>query len=988
VKKGIVFDQDGTLYPFVPEQDRAWRELTVAFIGEQFHLDPEGAAAWMLSAKQEHKSLTAALIKAGKEVYERYEKAVYTQPRLDPALYHRPNPALAAKLAELRAGGFRLGVLSTSPNGDSRFVDRTLEALGISEYFDCVVGATDADAPKPDAAHFLKIAHAMGVEPSALIVVGDEHEKDIVPALRLGMRAILVIKNGRRTEEEAAKLSALSAARLRVIDNLDEIGLEMSDKLIQHAELLPKRIGSPLLNRYRICSKDPAKIEGDAEPLGRGGMGLVYRVEQILIPADAGKEVTIERALKILDPLPDVVIAREKQDLTSGRADFQSEVRNLASISHQNLVSITDAGRTLMDGHMRDYLVLEYVEGETLEKLIEDAAFKKRLTEEPDLVLDIAAQITAAMQYLHEHDTYHRDLMPKNVFVQGGERRPLRVRVGDLGLGVQVPRDQPELEMFIAGTKEVIPESLLDRRKQFAVVKWPAEAFLKSDLTGARLTFEALVKAAPSDERPVRALRLITRAMSGNRLNRFADVARAIARGRSEYLMVAGVRELPSSRAVQKKIVRLPGGSVALTERTDKVVHHRSFQRLRRVPQVQLAGVRWPGAVHTRYEHSLGCLRNMQVALTHLMANDYFSIFFSERDCERALVAALLSSIHCFPMYHIVCELRRYGIAPEELRTDNIVRRVLNDGGADSLGVLISREFDGLDVEMLCRLLSPVAETDDTNFADTAIRFLLDSSIDVRVPDYVRRDSLHSGIPAGAAIDVDHIYEHLTVQDANGDREVARIVLDVHAVPAVEQLVQAKFWMYEHVYWSMHNRAAIVMLMRLLYELHRHVDFTDLVSQLEGVSLEDIPRKLAERAREFFIDGDTIASCFGADDTLRYYEERMIRPWKDIRGAFGENPYLELQNVGNRLAETLKLKRLEVLVDLPPGARNFGQELTFVDRASRYMPSGEASALIEGIHASAEGRLRSLRVFIHPDRSADISREKVERLFEDIVNNR
>jgi eukaryotic-like serine/threonine-protein kinase len=138
--------------------------------------------------------------------------------------------------------------------------------------------------------------------------------------------------------------------------------------------------------------------------IGRGGMGIVYLARD--------PELHRQVAIKVL---PDL-LARDPERL----ARFEREARLLASLNHPNIAAIY--GIEESGGHR--FLVLEYVEGETLAERLARGALPVTET------LDIGRQIAAALEAAHESGVIHRDLKPANVkLTPGGD-----VKVLDFGL--------------------------------------------------------------------------------------------------------------------------------------------------------------------------------------------------------------------------------------------------------------------------------------------------------------------------------------------------------------------------------------------------------------------------------------------------------------------------------------------------------------------------------------------------------------------------
>jgi eukaryotic-like serine/threonine-protein kinase len=152
--------------------------------------------------------------------------------------------------------------------------------------------------------------------------------------------------------------------------------------------------GTLIADRYRVVGL-----------VGRGGMGEVYRADDLLV----GQPV----ALKFL---PEAV-----QDDSERLARLYSEVRVARQVSHAAVCRVYDVGE--MDG--RPFLSMEYVDGEDL------ASLQRRIGRLPsEKALDVARQVCAGLAAAHEKGVLHRDLKPENVMLDGRGR----VRITDFGL--------------------------------------------------------------------------------------------------------------------------------------------------------------------------------------------------------------------------------------------------------------------------------------------------------------------------------------------------------------------------------------------------------------------------------------------------------------------------------------------------------------------------------------------------------------------------
>ncbi len=168
-------------------------------------------------------------------------------------------------------------------------------------------------------------------------------------------------------------------------------------------------VGKLIAERYRVDKL-----------LGVGGMGSVYRATHVQLRKTV--------ALKTLHP--------EMTRLPEAVARFEREAIAASRIEHANVAAATDFGR-LEDGTF--YLILEYVEGESLrERLYRDQRFT------PAFALQIVRQIAEALRAAHAQGIVHRDLKPENVMLVSRPGSPIRVKVLDFGIAKVPLEGSPE----------------------------------------------------------------------------------------------------------------------------------------------------------------------------------------------------------------------------------------------------------------------------------------------------------------------------------------------------------------------------------------------------------------------------------------------------------------------------------------------------------------------------------------------------------------
>ena len=165
--------------------------------------------------------------------------------------------------------------------------------------------------------------------------------------------------------------------------------------------------GQLLANRYYLQSQ-----------LGKGAMGQVYLAKDKKFEARFVAVKTVRQDLLSSD------------DLQEGEAiaRFEREAQSAASIQHPNTVSVTDFGET-PEGVF--YLVMEYVEGETLHRLL-----RREGTIAVKRAVKLLRQIADGVEAAHEKGILHRDLKPANIFImsKGKSGGDGFIKVGDFGL--------------------------------------------------------------------------------------------------------------------------------------------------------------------------------------------------------------------------------------------------------------------------------------------------------------------------------------------------------------------------------------------------------------------------------------------------------------------------------------------------------------------------------------------------------------------------
>lgn len=153
--------------------------------------------------------------------------------------------------------------------------------------------------------------------------------------------------------------------------------------------------GTVLRRRYKIIA-----------PVGQGGMGAVYRAEDLRLEGRIC-------AVKEIRPDPDA----SPEELEQAQEQFHREASILARLDHPNLPKVSD----IFTERQREYLVMDFVEGPDLRQLMEQKRLQGEFLDER-VVLQWVEQLCDALEYLHSQNppVLHRDIKPANIKLTPG----------------------------------------------------------------------------------------------------------------------------------------------------------------------------------------------------------------------------------------------------------------------------------------------------------------------------------------------------------------------------------------------------------------------------------------------------------------------------------------------------------------------------------------------------------------------------------------
>ncbi len=224
------------------------------------------------------------------------------------------------------------------------------------------------------------------------------------------------------------------------------------------------------------------------------------------------------------------------------------------------------------------------------------------------------------------------------------------------------------------------------------------------------------------------------------------------------------------------------------------IIEHPYYQRLRRIQQMAMAQLVYPGAVHTRLHHSLGAYHLMCNAVTELRGK---GVLISEEEEIAVKAAILLHDIGHGPFSHALEQVLIPGISHEQLSLQ--IMQVMNN------------EFGGK--------LSLTIKIFTNNYNKSFLHQLISGQLDVDRMDYLSRDSFFSGVSEGV-IGYDRILKMLAVKDD-------QLVVEEKAIYSVEKFLVARRQMYWQVYLHKTVLSAEKMLVKIMERVREIYATTD-----------------------------------------------------------------------------------------------------------------------------------------------------------------
>ena len=213
------------------------------------------------------------------------------------------------------------------------------------------------------------------------------------------------------------------------------------------------------------------------------------------------------------------------------------------------------------------------------------------------------------------------------------------------------------------------------------------------------------------------------------------------------------------------------------------LMQHPYFQRLRRISQMGLSYLVYPGAHHTRFHHALGCMHIMQKAIEVLR---FKGVLISEEESNALLIAILLHDIGHGPFSHAM--------------EHSIVENVNHEAISLLFMNKLNAEFDGK--------LDLAIQIFKGEYPRKFMLQLISSQLDMDRMDYLKRDSFYTGVAEGN-INSDRLIQMMSVVDDT-------LVIEEKGIYSVEKFLMARRLMYWQAYLHKTSLVAELILTKVL----------------------------------------------------------------------------------------------------------------------------------------------------------------------------
>lgn len=612
--------------------------------------------------------------------------------------------------------------------------------------------------------------------------------------------------------------------------------------------------------------------------LGIGGAGAVFRIVDCNLFADMDGDAETPDELRQRRSFRALKVPRPHAEKGPTLADsLREEISRLTALSHPNIVTLYAKGQVPLElagvNTTWPWYIMSYVHKATdLGQLCIDT-----LPPLPTLIRYLY-DTAKGLLYIHKNHVVHCDVKPSNIFVtaEADVAEQARAILADFGYAKQLTDPQgettigftdefahPELQVgalrssrgsrtFTKLSRQLVRPAfdlfafgmsihfLLDRfYNKHSVYSLYSYEIKYLKLCAARLldglnhqkaiTYAKLPYYCFKDMGYVGSEDYVAGIKYRSADELVDDLAKLVGEARPEV----SIPELIESRRENIQVSDV--APVIYTQRLRHLIEHPLVRRLASTTQLGIISLVYPGATHSRLEHSLGTFGITAKYIASLYDDTLDPLFrqmVSGRRMKATLVAGLFHDIGQYPLAHDLedVSLEFFGHIDfgDELLSVNSPGsgqgtlfeqpiQTLMDS-VKQLETLLKAEW-GIDLQDVKAILE-ARNTEDKkvrqrgSYADRLCKSLLDGPIDADKLDYLQRDARHCNVKYGYGIDTDRLFRCLTVTHLDVRDDHLLLVMGVHEKGRIsaESVLFARYAMLTQVYWQHTMRAVKAML--------------------------------------------------------------------------------------------------------------------------------------------------------------------------------
>ncbi len=329
-------------------------------------------------------------------------------------------------------------------------------------------------------------------------------------------------------------------------------------------------------------------------------------------------------------------------------------------------------------------------------------------------------------------------------------------------------------------------------------------------------------------------------------------------------------------------------GYVYITENEKEIIDSFPVQRLRRLRQLAGAEYVYPGANHTRFEHSVGVM----YLAGRASENPNISQRISEDEAEIIRIAALLHDVGHGPFSHVFEHLLD---KLDKTHEDMTLWIIKNSELKDKLNKI------GYNPEDIGKLAIGTLHKPEKAFLDQ----IISSAVDVDKLDFIVRDTYHTGAEYGY-IDIFRLIHALDVLDEN-------LAVDLGALSALESFVIARIESFKSIYFHRVGRAAQIMLAMAMEKANEELGLTRFKTPEEYLAMDDYTvwtmLKNCEKSSEIIKNLERRKMLKCAYERTFYEKDTMVS------NIFGREAYRKQLQAD--IAKEAEVEAEAVIIDVP-----------------------------------------------------------------------